>query len=433
MSWQRTAALLFGEYVCLAILAVPSSFAVLGMAGGILTVLGIGLVTLYTSLTLWQYCLKYPEQLNIAEIGGRIFSRTPGGFSRTAFELTAIILLLNNIFLMGLHTLTGAEIINTLVTSPGSGWCSVALSVIVMVLCAVATLPRQLNQVAVMGIASAASMAISILLVLIFTGIQGRHPAGVDASSSAPVLLTVWAPEGITFVEGFNAALSITFLWIGQITYPTFIAEMRDPREFPKALYALTAVEFLLFSLVGIFVYAFCGQYTGAPAVIVLAPTYKKIAFAFVFPTTVIIGVIYASVAAKYIFARIFAGTKHYDHHTTLGWAVWIAVVFAIWLLGWVVGESIPFFGSLISLMSALFDSFIGFIFWTFAYLEIKRGQLWKGQPLLRKAETLFNCALVPVGIFMLGPGTYTSVQAIIDSYATGAIKAPFGCTSNAV
>lgn len=34
-------------------------------------------------------------------------------------------------------------------------------------------------------------------------------------------------------------------------------------------------------------------------------------------------------------------------------------------------------------------------------------------------------------GIFILGVGTYASVQSIINSYATGSIKSPFSCANN--
>lgn len=43
--------MLFGEYVCLAIMSFPWAFKTLGMAGGILSTLGLGLFALYTSLT----------------------------------------------------------------------------------------------------------------------------------------------------------------------------------------------------------------------------------------------------------------------------------------------------------------------------------------------------------------------------------------------
>lgn len=39
--------------------------------------------------------------------------------------------------------------------------------------------------------------------------------------------------------------------------------------------------------------------------------------------------------------------------------------------------------------------------------------------------------SLVILGIFILGVGTYASVQSIINSYATGSIKSPFSCGDN--
>jgi hypothetical protein len=55
------------------------------------------------------------------------------------------------------------------------------------------------------------------------------------------------------------------------------------------------------------------------------------------------------------------------------------------------------------------------------------QGELWHGQTRLRKAETLFNIALIPCGLFLFGPGLYTSVQALINSTA----KDPFTCANN--
>lgn len=158
MSWQKCAGLLFGEYVCLAILSFPYAYQTLGMAGGILTTLLLGIVNLYTSLKLHAYCLKYPHLINIADIGQHIF-----GNSKIAYELTALALILNNTFLMGLHTLTGAEIINTL--AEPRYMCSVAASVVIMVVSIIGTLPRKLEQVALMGIVSASEFAFFLDLV----------------------------------------------------------------------------------------------------------------------------------------------------------------------------------------------------------------------------------------------------------------------------
>lgn len=423
MSWQKCAAILFGEYVCLAILSFPWAFKTLGMAGGILATLGMGIIALYTSMTLWRYCMLHPHMLHIADFGYQLFGKT-----WLAYELTALALILNNTFIQGLHTLTGSEILNVL---SEHGTCTLVFSIVIMIICFLLTLPRKMENVAMMGIISAISMGIAILLVLIFTGIQGKEPAGFDPAE--PVRITAFAPEGTTFVDGFNAFLNIVFTWVGQICYPSFIAEMKNPEDFPKALYAVTVAEFILFTLTGIVVYYYCGQYTETPAVANLSPIFKKISFAFVLPTTIIIGVIYAAVVVKYLFHRITFGTRHYNHNTVKGWTIWTLCCASTWIFGWVIGEAVPFFGVLLSLMSALFDGWFGFIFWAAAYRELNYGKLWKGQKITRKLETIFNVFLALAGLFIFGPGTYTSVEAIIQSYATGSVKSPFTCANNAV
>ena len=423
LSWQKTAILLFTEYVCLAILAFPWAFSYLGMAGGLLATFGIGLSALYTSLILWRYCLRHPHLLNICDIGYQIF-----GKSKIAYELTAIALVLNNVFLMGFHTLTGSEILNTL---SNHGTCSLVFSAVVMIASILLTLPRKLEQIASLGIISAVSMFISILLVLIFTGIQGPYP---DVKHfDEPVRITAFAPAGTSFVNGVTALLNILFTWVGQIMYPSFISEMRDPREFDKALYAVTVAEFVLFAVTGIVGYRYTGQYTTAPAVGTLKPIYKKISFAFVLPTTIIIGVLYASVVAKYLFGRIFINTRHYNNHTVVGWTGWIGCVVVTWIAGWVIGNAVPFFSSLVSLMSALFDCYFGYLFWSAAYFELHKGQLWKGQRWTTRVETAFQFLLIATGLFVLGPGLYASVQSIIDNYHTGSVRAPFSCADNSV
>ena len=95
LSWQKAALLLFGEYVCLAILALSWSWSVLGWVCGAFITFGLGLVTWYTSYTLWQFMMLHPECRDVCDIAAVLFPSIP----RIAFEATAIMLLLNNIFL----------------------------------------------------------------------------------------------------------------------------------------------------------------------------------------------------------------------------------------------------------------------------------------------------------------------------------------------
>lgn len=52
-SWQKTAALLFSEYICLAIMSFPYSYSVLGLVPGIILTVVQAAFVLYTSLITW--------------------------------------------------------------------------------------------------------------------------------------------------------------------------------------------------------------------------------------------------------------------------------------------------------------------------------------------------------------------------------------------
>lgn len=49
----QTAALLFSEYICLAIMSFPWSYSVLGLVPGLILTVVIAGIVLYTSLIIW--------------------------------------------------------------------------------------------------------------------------------------------------------------------------------------------------------------------------------------------------------------------------------------------------------------------------------------------------------------------------------------------
>ena len=274
------------------------------------------------------------------------------------------------------------------------------------------SLPRTFSTLAKLGTASAFFTFISVLLATIFAAIED-HPAGYPKLGEPTVLVIPAA--GTTFVAGMNAFMNISYTFIGQITIPSFIAEMKDPRDFPKALWAVTIAEVILFSLVGSIVYAYTGtNYNTAPAFGSLGnDLYKKVSFSFMIPTLIFLGVLYASVSARFLFFRIFAGTRHMGSHTVVGWATWAALLAATWVLAFIIAEVIPFFSDLLSLMSSLFDSFFGFIFWGVAYLRMRKADygssFYSKRGLRGWLGAILNVVLILIGLLFLSAGTYVS------------------------
>ena len=303
------------------------------------------------------------------------------------------------------------------------GVCTVGFSAIWAVLSFVCSLPRTFDTLSKLATLSAFFTFISVLLAAVFAGAEGKHgTAGYDSPGGGKSGLLTGEPHVLAFavantgfVNGMNAFLNISYTFIGQITIPSFIAEMKNPKDFPKALWAVTICEIIVFSVTAGVVYAYTGtQYNTAPAFGSLGnEVYKKVAFSFMIPTLIFLGVLYASVSARFIFFRIFEGTRHKGNHTVVGWAAWAGILAVTWVAAFIIAEVIPFFSDLLSLMSSLFDSFFGFIFWGTAYLRMRQadyGPGWIHRRGIRGiAGFALNVFIILIGLFMLTGGTYVS------------------------
>jgi hypothetical protein len=222
-SWQKTAGLLFSEYIVLSIMSFPWSYSLLGLVPGlILTVVCAGLV-LYTSLVVWKFCLRHPEVRDVCDVGQMIWFG-----KKWAWWWTAIMFVLNNTFIQALHVLVGAVYLNTMTEADYIGGCrTVAFAAVVSAICWIGSLPRTFNALSKLGFFSAFFTFVSVLLATVFAGVQGK-PAGYPEQGE-PIVLA-WTPKSTTLVTGMAAFMNMSYTFIGQTTLPSFIAEMRDPR-----------------------------------------------------------------------------------------------------------------------------------------------------------------------------------------------------------
>ncbi|KAJ5961301.1 uncharacterized protein N7479_008451 [Penicillium vulpinum] len=425
MSWQKTACLLAGEQVCLAIMAQSWSLSVLGWVPGIITMVLCGLLFWVTSITMHKYIMKHPHIMDICDFGYHIF-----GQSKTAYAFSAFMMLANNILLIGFHVLTGAKVLNTL---SDHSMCTAVFSIITAVIGIVMSMPRTLQHISFMSMFSSACMGIAIILFLVFAGIEEAPLYGYKGNYPTAGLVKTYAfpLPGTTWVACMNAVLNITYLWVPQILFPTFISEMERPQDFPKALAVLGVISAILFIVPSAIGFRYLGQYATAPAFGSLGVvSYKKSSFGFVIVPTLVIGVIYANVTGKWIYTRVLGKSRHSHSHTVIGWGVWGVIMVGVWVLGFVFAEIIPSMGDFLSLLSAAFDSFFGFIYFAVAYWQLNRGSLFNG--LGKTAMTLLNVLIMMVGLFLLGPGLYAAVEAIIADYS-GSVTPAFTCANVAI
>ncbi|NKB16959.1 MAG: hypothetical protein HC770_00605 [Pseudanabaena sp. CRU_2_10] len=145
-------------------------------------------------------------------------------------------------------------------TMSGHAICSVGFVAVGAVVSFVCSLPRTFKTLSKLATVSTLFTFISVILAAIFAGIED-HPAGYNPDPNhvnedgvkmgGNPLVLIFPMVGTTLVSGMNAYLNIGYTFMGQITLPSFIAEMKNPYDFRKALWLVTGAETVVFSLVG--------------------------------------------------------------------------------------------------------------------------------------------------------------------------------------
>ncbi|GAA5899061.1 hypothetical protein JCM6882_004604 [Rhodosporidiobolus microsporus] len=415
LSWQQAAALLLTEYVVLAILAFPYSFQVLGYAGAVLTIVIIGTSTFYSTHILWRFCRAHPEVRDIADA-----AQVLCGGRKAAWWAAFVGLALNNWFIMGLHAVAGATAVQSI---RGGTETTLVWAVIITILMWLPSNVRDFNQFTPLGLIASGTMFVCAILVMAGHGAQD-HPSGW--TPGLEITHSVWAPEGTTFVQGLNAVLNVVYTFIGHALIPSFIGDMENPDDFPKALGISMTAQLLLYTIVGAVVYHYAGiELTTAPAYGSLISKYGKPAAGLVLPTIIIVGVLYSFVTARAIFFQIFREDSiHRQKHTLKGWGTWFLIVLGGWIIAFIIGEAIPFFSDMLSLIACLFSSWFGYIMWAPAWYQLNRGRITRSAWSI--IEAVLCVGILVAGVFFWSVGTYASVQSIINSYNAGAVKTPF-------
>ncbi|KAI0726673.1 transmembrane amino acid transporter protein-domain-containing protein [Fomitopsis betulina] len=410
MVWWKAAALMLAETVSLGILSIPSVFKSLGMVAGCILVISLGGIATMTGYMIGAFKLRYPHVHNMADAGMIL----AGPVGREVLGAAQVVFM---VFLCGSHVLTGLIAFDT-ITAGAS--CSVLWAGVSAIICFFLTLPRTLNGISYLSVVSFISIVAAVLITMIGVGIAGHH-GGVTVTTN------------LNFASGFLAVTDVIFAYAGHVGFFTFIAEMKEPQDFSKALYALQIADTTLYLIVGIVVYAYAGSDTVSPALGNTGTTLRKISYGIALPTIMIAGVINGHVCAKLVFVRLFrrngVASRHMSAHSWTGWLTWTAICLAIWSVAFIIAEVIPFFNDLLGVISALFASWFTYgisgIFW---FHLTPRSERWATP--WQRCKTVFWSCIIMMGGFIMVAGLYASITSIVDGYKSGLFATPFSCAN---
>ncbi|KAI8944333.1 transmembrane amino acid transporter protein-domain-containing protein [Xylaria longipes] len=411
LGWKRLTVVLIVEAIALGSLGMPQAFATLGMIAGTILCVLLGLLAIYSSYVVGQVKLKYPEVQHYADAGRLMMGKF-------GYELIGGMFVLQLVFLVGSHTLTGSIAFLTLTDN---GACSIVFGVVSAIILLLLALPPSFAEVAILGYIDFASIIIAIGVTIIATGIQ-RTDAGMSSDWSA------WPAPDAGFVDAFIAVTNIVFAYSFAICQFSFMDEMHTPKDFVKSIWVLGIIEIIIYTLTGALIYYFVGQGVQSPALLSAGTLVSKVAFGIALPVIFISGSINGTVVGRYIHGRVYRDSVTRFINTTKGWVSWILLITAITVVAWVIAEAIPFFSDLLAISSALFIS--GFTFYFPAmmwFMLIRQGSPFSKENLL---YTGLNALCFIIGLIILVGGTYSSIKDIINHYDNGQVRGAFSCSA---
>ncbi|EAW15188.1 neutral amino acid permease [Aspergillus clavatus NRRL 1] len=425
LKWWQCGLLMVAETVSLGVLSLPAAVAVLGLVPSLIVLVCLGIVATYTGYVIGQFKWRYPHVTNMADAGEVLMGRV----GREIMGTGQILFL---IFVMASHLLTFTIAMNKITDH---GTCSIVFGVVGMVASFILSLPRTLAKMSWLSIVSFTSIMSAVFICMIGVGIQ--HPGK-----------KVMATVDTDLVHGFAAVTNIVFAFSGHAAFFGIMAELKDPRDYPKALGLLQAVDISLYTIAATVIYVYGGADVSSPALGSASPIVSKVAYGMALPTIIIAGVINGHIAFKYVYVRIFAGTDRMHKRDWVAVSSWVAIALSLWIIAWVIAEAIPVFSNLLSLIvshttplplllqppptnillpkTALFASWFTYglsgIFW----LYLNRGRYFSSP---RKILlTLVNLFCIAICLILCGLGLYVSGKQIHDDPSSTS----FSCANNA-
>lgn len=416
VGWQRATVIFLKVIFAVGVLTIPTAMYALGAVGGSLSVLGWGALHTWASVIQGDFRNNHRKCHGIADMAGEV-----GGV--VAKEITGFLFLAAYVLLVGSGILGVSIAFNVF---SGHALCTPWFSFISTILIVAAASVRKFSQIGWLTWAGFISIFTAVFIVVVAVTQRDRPAAAPAAGKFELGYAAVAYP---TFAAGMVATCSIHVSYAGTSAFLPVISEMREPKDFRKALFicmGIVTAAYLSFSLV---VYRWCGQWVASPSLGSAGPTIKIVAYAVGFIGLTVSGCLYLHVAAKYVFVRILRNSPHLQSNSFLHWATWLSCTLGLGSIAFILAEAIPIFNYLLSLTGSI--CFAPIAISLPGWLWLYDNKEWKRGTALQQTVWWAHIAMILLGAFICVGGTYGVIVEIKGAYASGLIGSAFSCADN--
>ncbi|KAF7538488.1 hypothetical protein G7054_g2889 [Neopestalotiopsis clavispora] len=428
VGWIRAAMFMLKMTFATGVLSLPSALNSLGAVPGAIFILFWGLVNMYMAVIQGEFKLLHPSLHTVAD-GAEIAALQLTSGSKTwalvSKEITEFLYLVSWILCTGLSIL-GLSIALNAVTHHGT--CTVLFAFVSYIVVATIGSIRKIEKTAWITWVGFVSIVVAILVVLIATAIRDR-PASAPATGDYELGFSAFPSSSVTFASAWSASLIIYASSANTSGYVPVISEMRQPRHYFRSVYVTMTWIIVSYMVIGMVMYRFAGQWLATPALGSAGPTIKIVSYAISIPGLIAGGMICVHISGKSVFVRVLRGSRHLTANTWQHWTVWLGSTYGTGLIGWLICEAIPFYGSLVSLIGSLGFGPLGIclpaIMWFCMHPENRTGTF------RMKAMWWLHVGVFVMGLFVTIGGTFANVVVIIEQFREGSVGGVFQCADN--
>ncbi|OAR00231.1 hypothetical protein LLEC1_03043 [Akanthomyces lecanii] len=448
-------------------MTTPWAFAQTGYGPGVALYTVFGALAAYSGYIVWKAYLgldsdKYPL-LTFGDLFYRLFGAAPRHFVNfmLSFQMMLFVATLILQSGQGISQISqGRDAIH------GDGLCFVVCMLIYMVAGLLMSQVKTLQRVA--WLANFA-VWVNVTILLICIGVVVHYPPNFKATQASygkdfgPGPVRTFAgqpPEGLAsggsgFVASLNGLNQAVCSYGGCMAFVAFMAEMRHPMDFWKALLCGQAFIYIIYIFFGMFVYSFQGQFAFNPVMQGLSPYAFQTATNVLFLVGgIIAATLYSNIGFKVIYMDIFQDVFNFPPLTERkGKIAWAMCIPLFWIFAFLVAAAVPQLSFVSGFIGALFiltltytapaALALGFQLksdamiqgeesfdpatQTYSYVDTGLHRYWRAYKKRPVVNTL-NVLYMAGGLVTTALGVYSSVEGLIGAFGGKSVATSFGC-----
>ncbi|KAG9312425.1 transmembrane amino acid transporter protein-domain-containing protein [Chiua virens] len=431
----------------------PYAFSAVGYGPGVACFVAFGIMAAYSGFLLWHMFLKLDSERfplrSFGDLGYRIYWNLVPRWVVVCNVLQSLQLIFNVALIIlgngqGLSQMSQFELCLVFAMSSGC-----------MILGQIRTLQK-------FGWIANFSIWLNIITLVITMGAVAHTVPNYQAANTAygitPAPVQTMAINPQPFQNQLNGIMQIVFSYGGAMIFTEFMAEMRRPMDFWKAMACAQVFICLVYMFFGLFVYSYQGQFTLIIAnqgisLYSLQTTTNAISLV----AGLIAAALYGNIGVKIIYQNIFIELFRAPPLTVKAGKYFFAVlVIVYWALAYIIGSAVPQFSNLSALVAAVCIFQFSYSFPPFMILGyvMQVDAMWEDRPYdINNPRTsridgwrslsrwvrgyrrhfvfnTWNLIIALAGFATAGLASYSAIESIITDFAAGAGGTSFGCTS---